>query len=90
MNDCCLICSKEKKEESLVSVGAKAKETLVRFAKLHKDDKIEKALNNTDIVRVHASCRRDFTNLRRLSSVQEPPSKKRKLRSEVNFNLVSS
>jgi hypothetical protein len=80
----CLIC-KEQKEDSFVTAGTKAKETLLKFAKIRKDAEIENALKNAEIITVHTSCRRDFTNERRLSSTIDSPTKKRKLRSEVNF-----
>ena len=79
----CLICNQQN-EDSLVTAGTKAKETLLRFAKIRNDVEIENSLKTIENIKVHASCRRDFTNERRLSSTKDPPTKKRKLRSVVN------
>ena len=80
----CIIC-KEKTSESSVTVREKGKETLLHFSKLRKNGELEKVLNERTIVKVHATCRRDYTNVRRSSTTESPQIKKRKLRSEVNF-----
>ena len=53
----------KKRPVSHMTVREKGKETLLHFSKLRKNGELEKVLNERTIVKVHATCRRDYTNV---------------------------
>ena len=79
----CVICLVDN-DRHLVKVGEKGLETLLRYSKLHCDEKLEKVFTESSEVFAHATCRRDYTNDRRIAPTGvAPPNKKIKLRSQV-------
>ena len=81
-SEVCVICLTTNSEH-LVSVGKKGIQTLLKYSKIHKDEKLDKLFSECLTVKVHATCRRDFTNDRRISLPVVIPEKKIKLRSQV-------
>ena len=71
-------------DRHLVKVREKGLKTLLRYSKLHCDEKLEKVFSESSQVFVHATCRRGYTNDRCMApNGVAPPNKKIKLRSQV-------
>ena len=55
-SEVCVICLTTNSEH-LVSVGKKGIQTLLKYSKIHKDEKLDKLFSECLTVKVHATCR---------------------------------
>ena len=69
----CVICKDDESNKSLVTVGNKGLKTLVGSSKVRENGDLEMELNERTTVKVHATCKSDFTNERKSSLSVESP-----------------
>ena len=67
---------------SLVCVTQRGKDSLIKFAKLRKDENVLERLQSTEEIFVHESCRKNFNNKKRINA--------EKKNNQVTCNSIST